>query len=129
MLNDPLANTLSKILNADQLGKPSCSTSPVSKVIKEVLRIMQEHKFIGEVKETDNGRGGIIEIQLLGKINKCGVIKPNHSAKKDKFEKFEKRYLPAKGFGMLIVSTPKGIMTQEDAKNNNNGGVLLAYCY
>jgi len=129
MLNDPLANVLSKIMNAEQLGKDSCVVKPVSKVIKEVLRIMQEKKFIGDFKETDDGRGGFIKIELLGKINKCGVIKPHYSAKQDEFEKFEQRYLPAKGFGILIVSTSKGIMTQDAAEENKSGGVLLAYCY
>jgi len=129
MLNDPLANVLSKILNAERLGKKSCSVKPSSRIIKEVLKIMQENLFIGEFKETEDGRGGIIIIDLIGKINNCGVIKPRFSAKINEFEKFEKRYLPAKGFGVLIVSTPNGIMTQENAIKNKSGGVLLSFCY
>ena len=129
MLNDPLANALSKILNAEKLGKDFCLIKQQSKVIREVLRIMQENKFIGGFEEIEEARGGILKVELLGKINRCGVIKPRYSAKKDEFEKFEKRYLPAKDFGILIVSTPKGIMVQENAANNNEGGVLLAYCY
>ena len=129
MLNDPLANALSKIVNAERLGKNSCLIKPVSKVVKEVFRIMQENKFIGEFKEIDDGKGGLIKIELLGKINKCGVIKPHYSAKKDEYEKFENRYLPAKGFGILIVTTPAGIMIQDDAAKKNTGGRLLAYCY
>jgi small subunit ribosomal protein S8 len=65
----------------------------------------------------------------LNNINGCGVIKPRHSVKKDDYEKFEKRFLPAKGFGILIVSTPKGIMTQEGAKKEDSGGKLLAFIY
>ena len=129
MLNDPLANALSKIGNAQKIGKSSCLIKPCSKVIKEVLRIMNEKGFIGEFKEIYDGKGGTIRLELLGKINKCGVIKPNYSVKKDEFEKFEKRYLPAKGFGVIIVSTPFGIMTQDEAIKKNSGGVLLAYCY
>jgi small subunit ribosomal protein S8 len=45
------------------------------------------------------------------------------------FDKFEKRYLPARGFGIIIVSTNKGIMTLEEAKEKRIGGRLLAYCY
>lgn len=129
MLNDPLANALSKILNAEKLGKNTCIIKQPSKVIKEVLRIMQENGFIGEFKETEDGRGGFIDVALLGKINKCGVVKPRYSAKKDEFERFEERYLPAKDFGILIISTPKGIMTQDKAIENKDGGILLAYCY
>ena len=49
--------------------------------------------------------------------------------KKDGFEKFERRYLPAKGFGILIVSTSIGMMTNEEAKIKMIGGKLLAYVY
>ena len=60
---------------------------------------------------------------------KCGAIKPNFSVKKDGFEKFEKRYLPAKDFGVLIVSTSQGIMTHVEAKEKKLGGKLIAYVY
>jgi len=129
MLNDPLANTLSKIKNAENLGRSTCLIKPISKVIKNVLKIMQENYYIGEFKEKEDGKGNYIKINLLGKINKCGAIKPRYSVKKDEFEKFEKRYLLAKDFGILIVSTPRGIMTHTEAKQKNTGGRLLAYCY
>ena len=129
MLNDPLANTLSKILNAEKLGKRECTVKLSSKVIKEVLKIMQDQKFIGGFEETEDGKGNILKIELIGKINKCGVIKPRYAVKKDGFEKFEKRYLPAKGFGVLIISTTFGITIQEEAIKKNSGGKLIAYCY
>jgi len=129
MLNDPLANTLSKITNAERLGKNSCIIKPISKVIKNTLKIMQEKQYIGEYKEIEDGRGNYIKINLLGKINKCGAIKPRYSVKQDQFEKFEKRYLLAKDFGILIVATPFGMVTHAEAKEKKTGGRLLAYCY
>jgi len=48
---------------------------------------------------------------------------------KGNYEKFEKRYLPAKDFGMIIVSTNQGIMTHIEAKEKGLGGRLLAYVY
>ena len=74
-------------------------------------------------------RQGQFKVELEGNINKCGVIKPRHAVKKDEFEKFEKRYLPAKNFGILIVTTPEGIMTHYEAKERGIGGRLLAYMY
>ena len=65
----------------------------------------------------------------MGNLNKCGAIKPRYSVRKDGFEKFEKRYLPAKDFGIIFVSTPKGIMTHNGAKKKGLGGKLIAYCY
>ena len=45
------------------------------------------------------------------------------------FEKYEKRFLPAKDFGIIIMTTPQGIMTHIEAKKKSTGGKLLAYCY
>jgi len=129
MLNDPLSNALSKILNAENLGRSSCLIKPISKVIKSIIKIMQNNQYIGDYKEIEDGKGNHIKVSLLGKINKCGSIKPRYSVKEKEFEKFEKRYLLAKDFGLLIVSTPMGIMTHAEAKKKNTGGRLLAYCY
>lgn len=128
-LNDPLANALNDIFNAEKVAKPKCIVTPVSKVIKKVLELMHLKGYVGEVKYIENNRGGVISVILIGKINKCGVIKPRYPVKLDDYEKFEKRYLPAKDFGFLVVSTSKGIMTQLEAKEKKLGGRLLAYVY
>ena len=67
--------------------------------------------------------------KIISSINKTGVIKPKYSVKINEYEKFEKRYLAAFGFGFLIVSTNQGIMTQEDAITKKLGGKLIAYVY
>ena len=129
MLNDPLANTMSLILNNELIGKSECLIKPVSKVIKEILKVMKENGYIGDFKEFEDNRGNYLKLNLVGGINKCGVIKPRYSVKGNNFENFEKRYLPAKDIGILFVSTPRGIMTHYDAKSKKTGGKLLAYCY
>ncbi len=129
MLNDPLANALSLILNKGDARIKECIIKPSSKVIKDVLKIMKDNYYVGEFKEIEDSKGNMLSVQLLNKINKCGVIKPRFSVKKDGYEKFEKRFLPAKDFGFLIVSTPQGIMTNDEAKKKGIGGKLLAYCY
>ena len=128
-LNDPLANALSKILNNEKIGKDSCMIKPVSKLIKKILEIMKENRFLGDFSEIEDGRGNLLQVNLLGNINKCGVIKPHFSVKNYDYEKFEKRYLPAKDVGIMIVSTSQGILTHYESKKKKIGGRLLAYCY
>ena len=128
-MNDILSAALSNIFNAEKIGKQSCLVRPISKTVKVVLEIMKNNNYLGEVKYTENNRGGIAKITLLGALNKCGSIKPRYNVKRTEYEKFEKRYLPAKDFGFIIVSTSKGVMTHNDAKSNNLGGRLLAYFY
>ncbi len=128
-LNDPLANALSKVLNFEKVGKSDCVIKPISGVIKKVFQIMNDKGYIGTFEEVEDGKGNHLKISLLGRVNKCGAIKPRYSVKKFGFEKFEKRYLPAKDFGILVVSTSKGMMTHTDAKSKSLGGKLLAYIY
>ena len=129
MLNDPLANALSVILNSEKIGKSDCLIKPVSRLIKEVLKVVKEKGYIGDFKEVEDCRGGYIKINLLGMINKCGVIRPRYNLKSEEYEKFEKRYLPAKDVGIIFVSTTQGIMTHYDAKKKGIGGRLIGYCY
>lgn len=129
MLNDPLANILSVIMNSEKIGKPECDVKPVSKLGNEVLKVMKDHGYIGEFKKIEDGKGGYVKINLLGMINKCNVIKPRYNVKYVDYEKFEKRYLPAKDIGIIFVSTTKGILTHIQAKEKKLGGRLLGFCY
>lgn len=129
MIHDTLAPALSNIMNAEKIGREFCIAKPFSKMLKEVLTIMNNKGYIGSFEVIEDGKGKIVKINLLGKVNKCGAIKPRFSVKRDGFEKFEKRYLPAKEFGILIVSTPKGIMSHNDAFEKKLGGKLIAYVY
>jgi len=129
MLLDPLADALSTIKNAEMTGKPDCTLRPASKLIGNVLKVMKEKGYIGDFEFIDDGKSGIFKVQLKGKINKCGVIRPRHAVKNTDFEKWEKRYLPAKGFGSIILTTPDGVMTHSEARDSGIGGELLAYVY
>ena len=129
MLNDPLANVLSYINNHEKLGRKEILVANNSKVIRTILSIFNENNYLGEFKEIDDGKGKVLAINLLGNINKTGVIKPRFNVKKTDYEKFEKRYLPAKDFGVIIVSTSQGMMTHSQAKEKGLGGRLICYCY
>ena len=128
-VNDPLANVLSHILIEDKKGKKSIVVKNNSKIIRKVLDILMENKYLGAYKVIEDGKSNELEISLLGKINKVGVIKPRYKVQVTDYEKFEKRYLPAFGFGLLIVSTNNGVMTQEQAVKSGLGGRLIAYVY
>ena len=129
MLNGPLAAALTKVVNAERVGKREILIRPASSMIKKVLSIMNDHNYIGTYEEIPDGRGSVLKVNLLGNVNRCGVIKPRFSTKINQFEKWEKRYLPAHEFGIMVVSTPQGMMTHTQAKEKSIGGKLIAYCY
>ncbi len=126
---DPLADALVNIKNHENAAKKECVIRPASKLLGEVLRIMQEMSYISTYEFIDDGREGMYKINLIGKINDCKAIKPRYAVKKAEFEKYEKRYLPARDIGILVVSTPKGVVTHNAAKEKLTGGRLIAYIY
>ena len=128
-MNDSIAAGLSKIRNAEKVSKVLCTIKPISKVLKQVLDILKEKRYLGEYEVIIDGKGDHIRVNLIGAINKCGVIKPRYAVTIDDYEKFEKRYLPSRNMGILIVSTSQGLMIHRQAKEKALGGRLIAYCY
>ena len=128
-LNDPLANSLSHLLNCEKKGKKECIIKVSSKQIKLLLSLLKEKNYIENFEEIKTNQGEKIKVTLAGNINKCGAIKPRFPVKKDGYSKFEKRYLPARDFGLLFVSTSKGLMTHHQAIEKKLGGSLIGYCY
>ena len=129
MSKDPLSDALSTIKNHESIRKKEVVVRPGSNLIRDVLKVMQEEDYVGEIERIDDGKGGKFQVELLGNINDCGVIRPRFTVKKDEFEKWEKRYFPAAGFGVLAVSTSDGIISHNEAKEKGIGGRLLGYVY
>jgi small subunit ribosomal protein S8 len=128
-MSDPLANALSSIMNNEIRKRRECIISPASKLIGRVLRILQQNGYVGEFEFIDDGRFGKFKVQLLGRINKCGAIRPRYPVKADEFEYWEKRFLPSREMGLLMVSTSKEVMSHREAKEKRFGGRLVAFVY
>lgn len=124
-----LANLFATIHNNEMRKKKECLVVPASKLANEVLRILQKHKYIGEFEFIDDGIAGKLRIQLLGRVNKCGVISPRFAVRKNEYDQWERRYLPAIARGVLIVSTPQGLMSHEEAMHKGIGGRLIGFVY
>ena len=128
-MNDPLANGVSAILNREARMKQDVLLKPISKMLLRVLEILKDNLYLGEATVTKDAKGDYATVALLGKINKCNVIRPRYAVQCVDIERFEKRYLPAKDFGVLIISTHQGIMTHHEAKKKGIGGRLISFFY
>lgn len=126
---DTLANGLTIIMNNEIRNKRECVISPASKLLGRVLRVMQLNGYIGEFEFVDDGRSGKFKVQLLGRVNKCGAIKPRFPVKMQEIEDWEKRFLPSRDVGVLMVSTPQGVLSHREATERKTGGRLLAFVY
>jgi len=129
MLHDPLNDAMTTIRNAEVSGDTECRLRPASKLVGRVLKVMQDADYIDSFEVIEDGRGGLFRVRLKGNINGCGVIKPRFAVRRQDLERYEARYLPAQDFGVLILTTTEGVISQAKAKEIGVGGKLLAYVY
>lgn len=129
MQHDVLSDAMSSIKNAARAGKKTVIIRPAAKLIGRVLKIMQDNGYIEMFEYQEDGKGGKFIVNLAPTINDCGAITPRFPVKKVDLEKYEARYLPAQDFGILILTTNKGVITHKQAKELGIGGKLLAYVY
>ncbi len=126
---DPLVNALNTIMSHEGRRRKECIITPASDLVGRVLRLIQGRGYVGEIEFIDDGRQGKFRVQLFGRINECRAVTPRFKTKVSEMEKWEKRFLPSRNLGVVILSTPMGVMDHNKAKEENVGGVLLAYVY
>ncbi len=126
MSHDIVADGLNMIKNAKSSGKEEIKINRISNLFIEVLKIMKQEGAIKKYKI--NPQEKTMEISI-GDLQDCKSIKPRFTIKVEQIEKYQRRYLPARNIGILILSTNKGLLTHKEAKEENLGGCLIAYFY
>ncbi len=124
-----LANALKTIMNAERKGRRQVLLRPSSKVLIKFLKLMQKKGYIGEFEVIDDHRSGKIVVELLGRINKCGVISPRFDIKLSNIERWANNILPARQFGNLVLTTTYGIMDHHTCVHKHTGGKIVGYFY
>ena len=123
MITDPIADLLTRIRNAVS-AQHEKTVVPYSKLKASVLEVLKANKFIADFKVVKNGNISDIEIQLnteLKKVNLKRISKPGQRIyfKKDQIKPV------LRGYGISIISTPKGVMTGDEARKSGIGGELI----
>lgn len=124
-----LADVLKTISNAEKRGKRQVMIRPSSKVIIKFLQTMQKNGYIGDFTVLDDHRNGKIVVELIGRINKCGVISPRFDVPVKDVEKWVVNVLPSRQFGHVVLTTTFGIMDHEEARRKKTGGKILGFFY
>jgi len=123
MSQDILSDVLNEIMNAKKAKKEQIVIVRNSKLLLRVLEVMKQYGYIDY--ELADGKLKII----LKELNECRAIKPRYSVDVSKIDKYTRRFLPARNFGYILISTSKGLLTHQEAQENKIGGCLIAYFY
>jgi len=123
MSQDIVSDALNQIMNAKKAKKTSVVIQKYSKVLLNILDIAKESGYLDYAID---GTKLNIEIKNLNEIK---AIKPRYTVPVKKINRYVRRYLPAKNFGFVVVSTNHGLMKHEDAEEQNLGGCLIAYLF
>lgn len=101
---------------------------PVSKLKVEIAELLKQNHYIQDLKVLDDGRHGVLRLYLRYH-NDEPVIRELHRVSSPGLRRYVRvREIPRvkNGLGMAILSTPKGVMSDQDARRAHVGGELLA---
>lgn len=130
-MTDPIADMLTRIRNALMVKKETVEI-PASNMKREIARILLEEGYVKDVKETEDGYNGKLVLTLKYTEHNQSVISGLERVSKPGLRTYSGAKTMPKvlgGYGIAIVSTNKGIMTDKQAKTANVGGEVLCYVY
>ena len=130
-MTDPIADMLTRIRNALTVRKETVEI-PASNMKREIARILLEEGYVKDVKETGEGYKANIVITLKYTVDGQSVISGLTRVSKPGLRSYtgaQKMPKVLGGYGIAIVSTNKGIMTDKQAKAANVGGEVLCSIY
>lgn len=90
---------------------------------------MQKYGYIGDFEIVDDHRAGKIVVNLIGRINKCGVISPRYDVTLDSIEQLASDILPSRQFGHLVITTTYGMLVHEEARRKHTGGKIVGFFF
>lgn len=131
MSSDPIADMLCKIVNASYVRSERVDI-PASKIKERISRLLQNEGFIKSYKLIEDRKQGILRVYLkYGPRNEMVVSGAKRTSKPGLRKYIKAGEVPViqGGFGLVIVSTPKGLMSGKEAKTQKIGGELLCYIW
>ena len=130
-VTDAIADMLTRIRNANAAKHDSVKI-PASNMKKAIAQILVDEGYIKSFTVEEDGKQGIMDVQLKYGPNKSQVITGLRRVSKPGLRIYascENMPRVLNGLGIVIVSTSKGIMTDKEARANNIGGEVLAFVW
>ena len=126
-LNDPISNLLTSIRNAARAQKETVDV-PASKISQRILEIFKEDGYIENFRLLKDSAQGTLKVYLKYERNKKSVIVGMKRVSKPSLRIYVKsNQVPRvlNGLGTAVISTPKGVLSDREARKQNVGGEVL----
>jgi len=130
-MTDPVADMLTRIRNANMVKHTSVDI-PASKIKKALVEILLKEGFVKSYDIIDDGKQGIIRIQLKYGVDKSRVISGLKRISKPGLRVYTKNNEIPKvlgGLGIAVISTSTGIVTDREARRLGVGGEVICYVW
>ena len=130
-ITDTIADLLTRIRNASSARHETVDV-PASNMKKAIVKILLDEGYIKSFTVIEDGKQGVIRIVLKYTAAKTPVITGLRRVSKPGLRIYtscEEMPKVMKGLGIAILSTPKGVMTDKEARKQNVGGEVLAFIW
>ena len=130
-MNDPIADMLTRVRNANSAGKQTVSM-PSSKKLVEIARIMQEEGYINGFEIEPAQPRDVLTITLKYDEKKARTIRGIKRISKPglrRYAKSDSLPMPLGGLGIAIISTSSGLLTQKECLDRGIGGEIVAFVW
>jgi small subunit ribosomal protein S8 len=131
VMTDPIADMLTRIRNANVVRHETVEV-PASKVKEAIARILKEEGFIRDFERVEDGKQGVLRLHMRYGPDRVRVIRGLRRISRPGLRVYARKdELPRVlgGLGVAIVSTPKGILTDKEARRQGVGGEVLCFIW
>jgi len=130
-MTDPIADMLTRIRNAQQAGHPT-TWLPRSKLKLEIARVLKQEGFVEGFVDETTGPQGRIKVFLKYDASERGVIRGIRRVSRPSRRVYVgKNDIPRvrNGLGVAILTTPRGVLTDRDARSAGVGGEVMCHVW
>jgi len=126
MVKDSIANLITSLKNASNAGHESV-TAPFSNLNLAILELLKKEGYVGEIVKKGKKTIKTIEVSLVSEAGKAKIqgVKRLSTFSKRVYQGAAEIRPVKNGFGVSVISTPKGLLTDKEAKKSRVGGELL----
>ena len=130
-MTDPIADLLTRIRNANQALNPHVDV-PASRLKREVLQVLRQTRYIDSFDLLEDAKQGVLRVHLKYTPERERVITGLRRVSRPGLRKYVKaKEVPRvlAGLGVAVLTTPKGVMSDEECRREHVGGEVICYVW